>query len=136
MQPLVRILYAEDEPDIQQLVSQTLEVLGGFTLKICNKGLEALNEIEAFNPQLLIFDVMMPDLDGPGALKEIRKIEAYKEIPVIFMTAKVQIPEVQGYFGIGVVDVIAKLFNPITLAEQIQVTWAKECRRGIGKVVK
>ena len=136
MQPLVRILYAEDEPDIQQLVSQTLEVLGGFTLKICNTGFEALNEIEAFNPQLLIFDVMMPDLDGPGALKEIRKIEAYKEIPVIFMTAKVQIPEVQGYFGIGVVDVIAKLFNPITLAEQIQVTWAKECRRGIGKVVK
>tara|TARA_B100000767_G_scaffold190820_1_gene178111 strand:- start:163 stop:573 length:411 start_codon:yes stop_codon:yes gene_type:complete len=136
MQPLVRILYAEDEPDIQQLVSQTLEVLGGFTLKICNTGLEALNEIEAFNPQLLIFDVMMPDLDGPGALKEIRKIEAYKEIPVIFMTAKVQISEVQGYFGMGVVDVIAKPFNPITLAEQIQVTWAKECRRGIGKVVK
>jgi two-component system OmpR family response regulator len=136
MEPLVRILYAEDEPDIQLLVSQSLEVIGGYTLKICSTGREAVNEIEAFDPQVLILDVMMPDLDGPGALQEIRKIEAYRETPVIFLTAKVQINEVEGYFGMGVVDVIAKPFDPMTLAEQIQITWAKECRRGLGKVYK
>ncbi len=74
MAPLVRIMYAEDEPDIQQLVSLALEVVGGFTLKICSSGLEALNEIEAFEPQLLILDVMMPELDGPGALKKSVKL--------------------------------------------------------------
>ncbi|MFT7689261.1 MAG: two-component system OmpR family response regulator [Candidatus Azotimanducaceae bacterium] len=49
MSPLVRILYAEDEPDIQQVVLLALEVVGDFTLKICNSGLEAVNEVETFN---------------------------------------------------------------------------------------
>jgi len=125
IQPLVRILYAEDEPDIQQLVSLALEVVGGFTLKICQSGLEALNEVETFKPQLLLLDVMMPDLDGPGALKSIRAIEAYRDIPAIFITAKVQEGEVQGYLKLGAADVITKPFDPMTLAERIQDIWDK-----------
>jgi two-component system OmpR family response regulator len=125
MQPLVRILYAEDEPDIRQLVSLALEMVGGFTLKTCNSGLEALNAIETFEPQLLLLDVMMSELDGPGTLKKIREIEAYKETPAIFMTAKVQLDEIQGYFEVGVIDVIVKPFDPMTLAERIQEAWAK-----------
>jgi two-component system OmpR family response regulator len=125
MQPLVRILYVEDEPDIRQLVSLALDVVGGFTLKTCNSGLEALNAIETFEPQLLLLDVIMSELDGPGTLKKIREIDAYKEIPAIFITAKVQLDEVQGYFEVGVVDVIVKPFDPMTLAERIQEAWAK-----------
>jgi two-component system OmpR family response regulator len=125
MQPLVRILYVEDEPDIRQLVSLALDVVGGFTLKTCNSGLEALNAIETFEPQLLLLDVIMSELDGPGTLKKIREIEAYKETPAIFMTAKVQLDEIQGYFEVGVVDVIVKPFDPMTLAERIQEAWAK-----------
>ena len=125
MQPLERILYAEDESDIQQVASLALEVVGGFTLKTCNSGLEAVNEIEAFAPQLLLFDVMMPDLDGPSALAKIREIEAYKDTPAIFMTAKVQPAEVQQYLDMGAVDVIPKPFDPMTLATQIQEIWAK-----------
>ncbi|MFT5929909.1 MAG: two-component system OmpR family response regulator [Oceanospirillaceae bacterium] len=125
MPPLVRILYAEDEPDIQQVVSLALEVVGDFNLKICNSGLEAVNEVETFKPQLLLLDVMMPELDGPGALKSIRTIEAYREIPAIFLTAKVQAGEIQDYFEMGVLDVIAKPFDPMILAEQIEEMWAK-----------
>jgi two-component system OmpR family response regulator len=125
MQPLVRILYVEDEPDIRQLVSLALDVVGGFTLKTCNSGLEALNAIETFEPQLLLLDVIMSELDGPGTLKKIREIDAYKEIPAIFITAKVQLDEIQGYFEVGVVDVIVKPFDPMTLAERIQEAWAK-----------
>lgn len=125
MQPLVRILYAEDEPDIQKLASMALELIGGFTLKTCSSGLEALNEIEAFEPQLLLFDVMMPGLNGPEALKKIRKIEAYSDTPTIFITANSQPDQVQGYLDIGAVDVITKPFDPMTLAQQIQGTWAK-----------
>jgi two-component system OmpR family response regulator len=125
MPPLVRILYAEDEPDIQQVVSLALEVVGDFNLKICNSGLEAVNEVETFKPQLLLLDVMMPELDGPGALKSIRTIEAYREIPAIFLTAKVQAGEIQDYFEMGALDVIAKPFDPMILAEQIEEMWAK-----------
>ena len=125
MQTLERILYAEDEPDIQQVASLALEVVGGFTLKTCNSGLEAVNEIEGFAPQLLLFDVMMPDLDGPTALAKIREIEAYRETPAIFMTAKVQPAEVQKYLDMGAVDVIPKPFDPMTLATQIQEIWAR-----------
>jgi len=125
MQPLERILYAEDESDIQQVASLALEVVGGFTLKTCNSGLEAVNEIEAFAPQLLLFDVMMPEMDGPTALAKIREIEAYKDTPAIFMTAKVQPAEVQQYLDMGAVDVIPKPFDPMTLATQIQEIWAK-----------
>jgi len=125
MQILERILYAEDEADIQQVASLALEMVGGFTLKICNSGLEAADACEAFEPQLLLFDVMMPDLDGPGALAKIRDIEAYKTTPAIFMTAKVQPEEVQGYLDMGAVEVIAKPFDPMTLASQIQEVWAR-----------
>ena len=125
MQPLVRILYAEDEPDIQQVVSLILNEFGGFILKVCSSGVEAVNEIEAFEPQLLLLDVMMPDLDGLDALKEIRKIPAYREIPVIFLTAKVHPDEVQDYFEMGALEMIFKPFDPITLVEQIRQAWAK-----------
>jgi len=126
MQALERILYAEDEPDIQQVASLALEMVGGFTLKTCNSGLEAVNEIEAFEPQMLLFDVMMPDMDGPTALAKVREIEAYKDIPAIFMTAKVQPTEVKAYLDMGAVEVISKPFDPMTLATQIQAIWERE----------
>ena len=125
MHTLERILYAEDEPDIQQVASIALEMVGGFTLKTCNSGLDAVTEVEQFDPQLLLFDVMMPDMDGPSALAKIREMEAYRTTPAIFMTAKVQPNEIQRYLDMGAVDVIAKPFDPMTLATQISEIWAR-----------
>lgn len=125
MVTLERILYAEDEPDIQQVALLALEVVGGYNLKTCNSGLEAVAQVEAFAPQLLLFDVMMPDMDGPTALARIRELDAYKDTTAIFMTAKVQPNEVQGYRDMGAVDVIAKPFDPMMLAAQIQEIWEK-----------
>jgi DNA-binding response OmpR family regulator len=122
---LERILYAEDDADIQQIAILALEAIGGFTVKACNDGLEALAAIENFAPQLLLLDVMMPNMDGPKALVEIRKIDAFKNTPVIFMTAKVQEEEVNKYLNIGAIGVIAKPFDPMTLAEQIQAIFEK-----------
>lgn len=122
---LERILYAEDDADIQQIAILALEAIGGFTVKTCNDGLEALAAIEDFSPQLLLLDVMMPNMDGPKALAEIRKIEGFNTTPVIFMTAKVQEEEVNKYLNIGAIGVIAKPFDPMTLAEQIQAIFEK-----------
>jgi CheY-like chemotaxis protein len=122
---LERILYAEDDNDIQQIAILALEALGGFTLKTCNDGLEAVAVIEQFVPQLLLLDVMMPNMDGPKALAKIREIEAFKSTPAIFMTAKVQPEEIKKYLEMGAIGVIAKPFDPMTLADQIQDIWSK-----------
>lgn len=125
MQELTRILYAEDQIDIQHVATLALETVGDFTLKTCNSGLEAIEAIDDFQPQLLLFDVMMPDMDGPTALKKIREMPDYKNTPAIFMTAKVQSNEVQAYLEMGALAVIAKPFDPMTLASQIQEIWQR-----------
>lgn len=122
---LERILYAEDDSDIQQIAIIALETVGGFTVNICNDGLEALAAIENFAPQLLLLDVMMPNMDGPKALAKIREIDAFKKTPVIFMTAKVQQEEVKKYLDMGAIGIIAKPFDPMTLAIKIQGLWEK-----------
>ncbi len=125
MQKLTRILYAEDQIDIQLVATLALETVGDFTLKTCDSGVEAIAAINDFQPQLLLFDVMMPDMDGPSALIKIREMADYKNTPAIFMTAKVQGNEVQSYLDMGALAVIAKPFDPMTLADEIQEIWQR-----------
>ncbi|WP_455217888.1 response regulator [Kaarinaea lacus] len=120
---LTRILYVEDEPDIQAVAQIALEAVGGFTLKICNNGLEALREAVDFAPDLLLLDVMMPDMDGPTTLGELRKLPSLASTPAIFMTAKVQPHEVEELRALGAIDVIAKPFDPMNLSNQIKEIW-------------
>lgn len=121
---LKRILYVEDEPDIQTVARLALETLGGFTVAICSSGSEALNRAPDFQPQLFLLDVMMPLMDGPTTLKMLRGLPQFAGTPAIFMTAKVQPGEVAGYKEIGAVDVIPKPFDPMTLSSQVQAIWA------------
>lgn len=122
---LMRILYVEDEPDIQTVARLALETLGGFTVEICSSGSEALSKAPGFQPQLILLDVMMPVMDGPATLKMLREMPQFAGTPVIFMTAKVQPSEVAGYKAIGAVDVIPKPFDPMTLSSQVQVIWQR-----------
>ena len=123
MAELKRILYAEDEPDIQAVAKIALETVGGFELKICNNGEEALANAVSYAPDLLLFDVMMPGMDGPSAFKAIKELPELADTPAIFMTAKVQPTEVQEYKDMGAIDVIAKPFDPMSLADQIKTIW-------------
>lgn len=122
---LIRILYVEDEPDIQQVAKIALETVGGFTLKVCSTGEEAVKSAVEFAPQLFLLDVMMPGMDGPTTLAELRKIPALIHVSAIFMTAKVQPQEVDHYKSLGAIDVIAKPFDPMSLANMIRVIWFK-----------
>lgn len=122
---LMRILYVEDEPDIQAVARLALETLGGFTVEICGSGSEALEKIAAFKPQLILLDVMMPVMDGPTTLGKLRELPQFALTPVVFMTAKVQPGEVAGYREIGAVDVIPKPFDPMTLSNQVQAIWER-----------
>lgn len=124
MSELKRILYVEDEPDIQAVAKLALEMVGGFTLEVCSSGREALEKAPGFAPQLILLDVMMPGMDGPETLKALRGTADFAETPVIFMTAKVQSSEVALYKELGAADVIPKPFDPMTLSATIQSIWA------------
>lgn len=123
MSTLQRILYVEDEPDIQAVAKLALEMVGGFAVKVCSSGEEALREAEAFAPDMILLDVMMPGMDGPSTLKALRALPSLADIPVAFMTAKVQPAEVAHYRTLGARDVIAKPFDPMTLASQVRAIW-------------
>jgi CheY-like chemotaxis protein len=123
---LTKILYVEDDVDIRSVAKIALEIVGGLTLRSCSSGKEALNpETEAFGPDLMLLDVMMPEMDGPTTLKKLREIPSLKNIPVIFMTAKVQLSEVAYYKSLGAIGVIAKPFDPMQLAEQVRQLWSE-----------
>ena len=125
MAELKKILYVEDEPDIQMIARVALENVGGFELCVCSSGAEALKKAETFAPDMFLLDVMMPGMDGPTTLAELRKIPSLSNIPVIFMTAKVQPQEVEHLKSMNVADVIAKPFDPMGLANNIRESWAK-----------
>lgn len=124
---LANILYVEDDLDIQTVAQIALEVVGGFSLKICSSGMMALNSIEAgYVPDLLLLDVMMPVMDGPTTLSELRKLPVTQTTPVIFMTAKVQSSEMEYYKSLGAIGVIAKPFDPMELSAQVQKIWQEK----------
>lgn len=125
MDKLMRILYVEDEPDIQTVARLALETLGGFTVAICGSGQEALDRAPDFQPQLILLDVMMPAMDGPTALGMLRALPQFTDTPTIFMTAKVQPAEIAHYLQLGAVDVIPKPFDPMILSSQVQAIWER-----------
>ena len=120
---LQRILYVEDEPDIQAVARIALETVGGFTVHICSSGEEALQTAVEFAPDLLLLDVMMPGKDGPPTLKELRRFPDLTNTPALFMTAKVQPQEIEHFKSFGALDVIAKPFDPMALSGQIAEAW-------------
>ncbi len=120
---LNRILMIDDESAIQTVARRALEALGGFTVQLCSSGSEAVMIASTFKPDVILLDVMMPDMDGPATLKALREQPCTAAIPVIFMMAKVQAHEVVRYKGLGGLDVIAKPFNPMTLSATIRQIW-------------
>lgn len=120
---LKKILYVDDEPDISEIVKLSLERLGGYEVSVCANGKQALEMAPGFAPDMILLDVMMPEMDGPTALQELRKQEQFKEVPIVFVTAKVQPYEIEHFHEIGAADVIAKPFDPITLSDQIEAIW-------------
>jgi CheY-like chemotaxis protein len=131
---LLRILFVEDDPDIQIVAKIALEALGGFTVLACSSGAEALAEVDGFAPDLVLLDVMMPGMDGPTTLAALRELPAGRDVPVIFMTAKVQAQEVSRYHALGAEEVIAKPFDPMVLSDRVRAIWCGlQSRRKAGQ---
>ena len=124
MTELSRVLYVEDDLDIQEVARLALEVVGRLEVDVASSGAEAVALAQRSIPDLVLLDVMMPGMDGPTTFAALREIPGMQAVPVIFVTAKVQANEIQQYLDLGAVGVIAKPFDPMTLADQARALWA------------
>ena len=122
-QPLQKILFVEDEPDIRTVAELALSAVGGFTVETCDGGETALAKAPVFRPDLILLDVMMPGMDGPTTLANLRKMAGFETIPIIFITAKAMPSEIAHFKALGAADIIPKPFDPMTLADQVRAIW-------------
>lgn len=123
MSKLHRIIYIEDDQDIQDIVRFVLEDLAGFTVHFCSSGADAVREAAAFGPDLILLDVMMGGMDGPTTLTALRSQPALADTPAVFMTAKALPSEVARLRSLGVLDVITKPFDAPNLPARLQALW-------------
>ena len=103
----------------------SLQAVGGFTVKACASGPEALEAAPAFAPQLVLLDVMMPGMDGPAVLAALRTRPETANVPIVFLTAKVQQEEIERLKSLGARDVLAKPFDPMKLSDEVRAVWAR-----------
>ncbi|MEM6610921.1 MAG: response regulator [Cyanobacteria bacterium P01_C01_bin.72] len=113
------ILLIDDEETIQEVVQVGIRIETGWQVETASSGLEGINLAQKYQPDVILLDVMMPGMDGIDTLSQLKTNEKTNAIPVIFLTAKAQASEKNQFQNLGVVDVITKPFNSITLASQI-----------------
>ena len=121
---LQKILYVEDDDDIRTVTVMALEMIGDFTVEAFSFGGDALARVEAFAPDLILLDVMMPGMDGPTTLAALRERPALDDVPAVFFTAKAQPEEVARLRALGAADVLAKPFDPQALPDALRRIWA------------
>ena len=120
---LQHILCVDDEADILEVARMTLETVGGFHVTCMGSGAEAIEKAESIHPDLILLDVMMPQRDGPSTLQALRRQPSLNDVPIVFMTARVQPAEVQHYLEIGAAGVTPKPFDAMALSGQITAIW-------------
>ena len=114
-----KVLIVDDDANIRLIAEMSLEGLTAWKLTLAACGEEALAYLAKETPELILLDMMMPDMDGITLFGKIKTQFGDKMPSVIFMTAKVQSHEVEKYRTLGACGVIMKPFDPMTLPKQI-----------------
>jgi CheY-like chemotaxis protein len=114
-----KILVIDNEPSIREVAQICLETVAGWHTVVAGSGLEGIATAEREQPDAILLDVMMPDLDGLATFDLLQANPKTRSIPVILLTAKVQISDCQNYTDLGIRSTIAKPFSPLKLAQQI-----------------
>ncbi|GAA0278411.1 response regulator [Alteraurantiacibacter aestuarii] len=121
---LKKVLYVEDDSLIAELAIMTMEDFADLTVLHCSSGPEALEAVSQFSPDLILLDVMMPNMDGMETLRRLRAMPDIAHTPAVFMSAKVQTHECESYLKAGACGVISKPFDPRALSDKLQDLWA------------
>ncbi|AFY35272.1 response regulator [Calothrix sp. PCC 7507] len=114
-----RILVVDNEQYIQEVAKICLETVAGWEVVTANSGIEGIAKAEIGQPDAILLDVMMPDMDGITTFEQLQANPATQAIPVILLTAKIQASDRRRYAQMGMATAIAKPFNPLELAGQI-----------------
>jgi CheY-like chemotaxis protein len=117
-----RILIVDDEDDIREVAQVSLELVGHFDVLTAINGRDGLERAREGQPDAILLDVMMPDMDGPSTLAELRRDPSTREIPVVFLTAKTQTAERTRLSELGAAGILTKPFDPLKLADEVAAT--------------
>jgi len=121
---MARILIAEDEPDIRELVAFTLR-FAGHEVTTTSNGEEALHQATLIIPDIILMDVRMPKMTGYDACRAMKADPNLKDIPVIFLSAKGQDSEIQTGLEAGAEEYLLKPFAPFQLTERVKIILGK-----------
>jgi len=113
------ILVVDDDDQVREITRLALEVLGGWTVVEASDGSEAVRLVRAHNPTVVLLDVMMPKMDGPATFAALQADPSTRHVPVVLLTAKVQVGQRQLWDGLAIAGVIAKPFSPATLSDEV-----------------
>jgi CheY-like chemotaxis protein len=114
-----RILIIDNESYIQEVAQISLETVAGWEVITASSGREGLVKAEAEQPDAILLDVMMPEMDGLTTFQELQANPATQHLPVILLTAMVQSGERSRYTQLGLKATIAKPFDPLSLAQEM-----------------
>lgn len=114
-----RVLIVDDEDDIREVARMSLELIRGWDVLTAGCGREGIDVASAERPDAILLDVMMPDLDGPSTVRQLRAEPSTREVPVILLTAKVQASDRRQFADLPISGVIAKPFDPLVLGDRV-----------------
>lgn len=127
MRPLQRILHVEDVPSIQVVTRIALEKLGGFEVLSCASGQEALARAQRFAPDMILLDVMLPQMGGLELLRQLSSLIDLQHIPIVLLTGQQDEPASPAELRqLGVRKLLRKPFDPLQLAAQLKEVWNAE----------
>jgi CheY-like chemotaxis protein len=115
-----KILVIEDEDGLREITQFSLEAAAGWDVSTAVSGSEGLVKAEAEQPDAILLDVMMPDMDGTETFRQLQSNPATRSIPTIFLTAKARGSEQQALINLGVLGLITKPIKPQELVDQIR----------------
>lgn len=112
-------LVVDDDEDVRGITEIALGHVGGWEIITAPGGLRALDLAREHRPDVIVMDLMMPDMDGITTFHELQRHEESRGIPVVLLTAKGAIGDAQPWDGVGLAGVISKPFHPMTLAAEV-----------------
>lgn len=121
--PLKTILHVDDDADIRTIIKMALETVGSFKVHQFSSGQAAVDAFEDVHPQLLLLDVMMPDMSGEDVWRKLMAKQDAADLPTVFLTAKAEDCFSQDLLKKGALAVITKPIDPMLLATQIEDIW-------------
>jgi CheY-like chemotaxis protein len=118
----LKVLYVDDDEFIREVAELALGLDPDMEVRVADSGAAAIAMVGAggFAPDVFLLDVMMPHMDGPATLAELRRVDGHAETPAIFVTARAQATEHRPLIDAGAVGVLTKPFDPIAFAGEVR----------------